>query len=132
MGTGITQRPHPHRTGLSRTQGCPAGGETTYRRGDAEPVATRRRHSYTDGSATAGTKNDGAGVIWKRGREETRIKTAAGRFTSSYFADLHAHNEAAKYLEVINYLLRGGSDQLRRNMYVRIQSALRRLAEGPA
>ena len=75
--------------------------------------------AYTNESATAGTENDGAGVIWKRGREETRIETAAGRFTSSYFAELHAHNEAAKYLEDITSSA-DGSDQLHPNMYVRI------------
>ena len=86
---------------------------------------------FTDGSAAAGTENGGAGVvIWSGGREEARVQTAAGRFTTSYIAELHALNEACKYLEGITY---PASDRIRG---VRIcsdsQSALRRLAEGPA
>ena len=54
----------------------------------------------TDGSLKAGTKNGGAGaIVWSGGREEMRNQTSAGRFTSSYVAELHALNEAAKYME---------------------------------
>ena len=73
--------------------------------------------AYTDESATAGTENDGAGVILKRGREETKIKTAAGRFTSSYFAELHTHNEAAKYLEDITSSAAGPTSCVRICMF---------------
>ena len=87
--------------------------------------------AFTDGSAAAVTENGGAEVvIWSRGRKESRVKTAAGRFTTSYFAELHALNEACKYLEGI---ASPASDPIR---CVRIcsdsQSALRSLAEGPA
>ena len=54
----------------------------------------------TDGSAKAGTEIGGAGaIIWSGGPEEMRNQTAAGRFTSSYVAELHALNGAAKDLE---------------------------------
>ena len=73
--------------------------------------------AYTDESVTAGPENDGAGVIWKRGRKETRIKTAAGRLTSSYFAELRAHNEACKYLEEITSSAEGPTSCVRICMF---------------
>ena len=85
---------------------------------------------FTDGSAKAGTENGGAGaIVWSGGREETRIQAAAGRYTSSYVAELHALNEAAKYLEGA-YPAAGPSLNIR--ICTDSQSALRRLSDGPA
>ena len=86
--------------------------------------------AFTDGSAAAGTERGGAGaVICASGREVKRIRAPAGRFTSSYTAELHALQEASKHIEAMT----ANQDQPQR---IRIctdsQSALTRLREGPA
>ena len=92
---------HIH-TGLARA--VPRDAPPEERRRAAEETLSQLPPAdvtvFTDGSAAAGTENGGAGVvIWSGGREEARVKTAAGRFTTSYIAELHALNEACKYLE---------------------------------
>ena len=84
---------------------------------------------YTDGSATEGAENGGAGVVIFRGETEIRrIRTPAGRWTSSYRAELTALDSALEFLL--------GTDADPVLAEVRIctdsQSALTRLREGPA
>ena len=84
---------------------------------------------YTDGSATDGVENGGAGAVVFRGATELeRIRTPAGRWTSSYRAELTALDSA------LAPLLRGAEGPAPREVRVCTdsQSALRRLAEGPA
>ena len=85
---------------------------------------------YTDGSAAAGTENGGAGVvIWEGPREAKKIQTPAGKYTSSYQAELYALNTALNHLESSDpgYV---GSKTIR--VCTDSQSALMRLAEGHA
>ena len=112
----------------------PRTGPPEERRRAAEETLSRLPRPdvvvFTDGSATAGTEDGGAGaVVWEEGRETTRIRAPAGKITSSYIAELHALNEALKYLED-----RAPTDE--RQCTIRIctdsQSALTRLKEGPA
>ena len=85
---------------------------------------------YTDGSATAGTENGGAGVvIWEGSGEAEKIKTPAGKFTSSYQTELHALNTALEHLE--RNLSRYTTPKIIR-LCSDSQSALLRLAEGHA
>ena len=84
---------------------------------------------YTDGSATEGVENGGAGVIIFRGNTELeRIRTPAGRWTSTYRAEMTALDTALHYLQT------SAADPAPQE--VRIcsdsQSALRRLKYGPA
>ena len=55
---------------------------------------------YTDGSATDGVENGGAGAVIYRGETELRrIRTPAGRWTSSYRAEMTALDSALAYLQ---------------------------------
>ena len=84
---------------------------------------------YTDGSAERGQENGGGGaVVVREGREVKRLKVPAGRFTSSYRAELAALAEALSFLQAANR--RWG---LRRVLICTdSQSAIRRLEAGPA
>lgn len=86
--------------------------------------------AYTDGSATAGAEFGGAGaVVWMDGRETARLRVPAGRYTSSYTTELHALNEALKYIEQ-NLPLDAQPKVIR--ICSDSQSALTRLKQGPA
>ena len=85
--------------------------------------------AYTDGSATDGVENGGAGAVIYRGETELRrIRTAAGRWTSSYRAEMTALDSALAYLKD------DAVDPIPREVRICTdsQSALGRLKEGPA
>ena len=85
---------------------------------------------FTDGSATAGTENGGAGVVvWEGPAEVKRIRVPAGRHTSSYTTELHAINEALKYLQQREPVFATPKTV---RLCTDSQSALMRLKEGPA
>ncbi|KAF0307743.1 ATP-dependent RNA helicase DDX51 [Amphibalanus amphitrite] len=86
--------------------------------------------AFTDGSATAGTERGGAGaVVYRSGREVKRIRAPAGRFTSSYTAELIALRETLKYIESI---LTDQDPALNIQLCTDSLSSLMRLREGPA
>ncbi|KAF0311929.1 RNA-directed DNA polymerase from mobile element jockey [Amphibalanus amphitrite] len=86
--------------------------------------------AFTDGSATAGTERGGAGaVVYRSGREVKRIRAPAGRFTSSYTAELLALRETLKYIESI---LTDQDPALNIQLCTDSLSSLMRLREGPA
>ena len=116
----------------SLVRAVPRTGPPEERRRAAEETLERLPAAdivvFTDGSATAGTDDGGAGaVVWEGDREVARIRTPAGRYTSSYIADLHALNEALQFLE---------TRPLPPPATIRIctdsQSALTRLKSGPS
>lgn len=83
---------------------------------------------YTDGSATGGTEFGGGGAVILRGdHTATRIRVPAGRFTSSYRAEIAALDAALEFLQSV------AADWNPREVRVCTdsQSALSRLAEGP-
>ncbi|XP_043220534.1 uncharacterized protein LOC122380949 [Amphibalanus amphitrite] len=86
--------------------------------------------AFTDGSASAGTERGGAGaVVYRSGREVKRIRAPAGRFTSSYTAELLALRETLKYIESI---LTDQEPALSIQLCTDSLSSLMRLREGPA
>ena len=84
---------------------------------------------YTDGSAARGRENGGGGaVVMREGREVKRLKVPAGRFTSSYRAELAALAEALSFFQAANKRWRAN----RVLVCTDSQSAIRRLEAGPA
>ena len=84
---------------------------------------------YTDGSASGGVEFGGGGAVVYRGEQELqKIRVPAGRHTSSYRAELMALDAALEYLQ------RAARDAPRAEVRLCTdsQSALRRLARGPA
>ena len=84
---------------------------------------------YTDGSATGGVENGGAGAVIFRGETElVRIRTPAGRWTSSYRAEVTALDAALEFLQT------AVTDTAPREVRICTdsQSALRQLKSGPA
>ena len=84
---------------------------------------------YTDGSATQGAENGGSGAVIFRGETELRrIQTPAGRWTSSYRAELTALDAALESLREIA----ADSAPAEVRICTDSQSALTRLKGGPA
>ena len=84
---------------------------------------------YTDGSATGGTENGGGGAVVFRGDTELRrLRMPAGRYTSSYRAEMAALDTALEYLQTAT----DGSQPREIRICTDSQSALRRLEADPA
>ena len=120
------------RTHLVRA--VPRDGPPEERRAAAEETLNQLPEAdieiYTDGSATAGAEDGGAGVVvWEGPEEVKRIRAPAGKYTSSYTTELHAINEALRYLEEREPAL-ATSKTVR--LCTDSQSALMRLKEGPS
>ena len=82
---------------------------------------------YTDGSATDGMLNGGGGAVIYRGAAEVaRLWMPAGKYTSSYRAEMAALDAALTHLQTD---LHGSDEEIL--ICTDSQAALRRLAEGP-
>ena len=83
---------------------------------------------YTDGSAASGLENGGGGAVVLRGTQETkRLRVPAGRYTSSYRAEMSALAGALRFLRSVARVWR----PRRVLICTDSQSAIRRLEEGP-
>ncbi|XP_043241035.1 uncharacterized protein LOC122391303 [Amphibalanus amphitrite] len=119
-------------TGLERPlpQNAPAEQRRTAAEETLAGLPNPDVQAFTDGSATAGTGRGGAGaVVYRSGREVKRIRAPAGRFTSSYTAELLALRETLKYIESI---LTDQDPVLNIQLCTDSLSSLMRLREGPA
>ncbi|KAF0294597.1 Retrovirus-related Pol polyprotein from type-1 retrotransposable element R1 4 [Amphibalanus amphitrite] len=119
-------------TGLERPlpQNAPAEQRRTAAEETLAGLPNPDVQAFTDGSATAGTGRGGAGaVVYRSGREVKRIRAPAGRFTSSYTAELLALRETLKYIESI---LTDQDPALNIQLCTDSLSSLMRLREGPA
>ena len=84
---------------------------------------------FTDGSAASGLENGGGGAaVLREDREVKRLKVPAGRYTSSYRAELAALAEALSFLRSVGRRWRPRQVLVCTDS----QSAIRRLEEGPA
>ena len=84
---------------------------------------------FTDGSAASGLENGGGGAVVLRGSQETKsIRVPAGRYTSSYRAELSALAGALRFLRSVTRTWR----PRRVLICTDSQSAIRRLEEGPS